>query len=773
MFIFSCSDILNNPEYYDEKNKLIIVSDKNNFSQVNQLDFLRNKIQYSEIGVFIDVNNRIFEELLHYCLINRLIIYLKITSDTNLSVIQTLRDVDLVAIIDYSEIYHFPSAMIDAIVKMNINICLIGRDISFQDTIEVYEKFLEKGFSRIFNLIACDKENKSIIQGGLITREEIEKFNIKSNMCIKSRVEYLKQNIMKRHNRDITKYDEEKIDVLFVNLIVVSAPIIFKKNLGIEYLTSVLNCAGYRAECLYSTHLLVLSEIEQLILKKQIKIIGFSCMQDNIHVVKHLIKFLKNKYPDIVFFVGGAQSIDLGREFLKESKSDYIMVGESEKYIIDFVDAIIKKEKQIENIKNLRFIDSKGNFRETPRGDLIDNLDNIPFPNYIYKNDDSLNIVGVITGRGCPFNCSFCYEGAKEKTVRYRSVSNVIEEISLILKNNKNVKHIQFYDDTFTVNSLRTRELCRELKKIHENYGITWSCEIHCQTIYNDSELIQIMVDAGLVEAQIGLESGNDEILKRYNKKITLDMILKTIENCNKAGLRSLQGNILLAGAGETKEQINEYFELVEKLLLVGKGMLQLSVVMFWPFPSTPISVNPDLYGVKIIQEQCEYSINSIKNFVSESEFVSREEYITYYYSLNNRIEDIYLRLASEMDAKEASKYWKPRGFDKLSPWGKALSKFEHMSVFFFAKSNANVGNLNDDNVYPIRTFNMLSYVENKIYLKNINLILENFDSRILELCNGKNTINEIGERLGVPSETIHDRLSFMETKMLVYGSVI
>ena len=53
---------------------------------------------------------------------------------------------------------------------------------------------------------------------------------------------------------------------------------------------------------------------------------------------------------------------------------------------------------------------------------------------------------------------------------------------------------------------------------------------------------------------------------------------------------------------------------------------------MFWPFPSTPISVNPDLYGVKIIQEQCEYSINSIKNFVSESEFVSREEYITYYY---------------------------------------------------------------------------------------------------------------------------------------------
>ena len=67
----------------------------------------------------------------------------------------------------------------------------------------------------------------------------------------------------------------------------------------------------------------------------------------------------------------------------------------------------------------------------------------------------------------------------------------------------------------------------------------------------------------------------------------------------------------------------------------------------------------------------------------------------------------------------------------------------------------------------------LVSYVENKIYLKNINLILENFDSRILELCNGKNTINEIGERLGVPSETIHDRLSFMETKMLVYGSVI
>ena len=134
-------------------------------------------------------------------------------------------------------------------------------------------------------------------------------------------------------------------------------------------------------------------------------------------------------------------------------------------------------------------------------------------------------------------------------------------------------------------------------------------------------------------------------------------MIIQTVENCKKAGIYMLEGNIMLGAAGETKEQLlfqiphrffsscykilalylhlkwryhrktesflHSYeanFDFAEQLIIAGKGMIQIYPVLLWPFPNTPITLNPSKYGVKIIEEQCEYTVNCISNCVSESE---------------------------------------------------------------------------------------------------------------------------------------------------------
>lgn len=361
----------------------------------------------------------------------------------------------------------------------------------------------------------------------------------------------------------------------------------------------------------------------------------------------------------------------------------------------------------------------------------------------------------------------------KRKKVRYRSLDNVFEEISVLIKNKSNLRTIQFYDDTFTLNLERVMEFCRRFQPIYKEFGINWVCEIHCQTVYDKPDMIRKMVESGLIEAQIGLESVENSILTKINKKSTREMIFKTIEHCKNAGLYILEGNLLLAATDETKTQIESYYDAIEQLLLAGKGMLQLYVVMFWPFPNTPISNNPSKYGIRILPDQCEYSLNSIKNFVSESENISREEYIEYFSALNDRIESIYKKICSTMNRDEAAKHWRNGSFSSISSWGKSLSTFNHMNTYFKAHDGKNTVSASTKGAYLIRTFDMLVYNGKSLYIKEADITVSELDSRILELSNGANTIDDIAKVLMVEPHKICERVNDLENRMLLYGSII
>ncbi len=770
--IMNYCEIVRDLRLIDKESNHILLKDSEGTYSVNKLKDLISSIKHAEVSLFVSLKS-ISGELVEFCIAHRLILYFAIQMDYDMTCLQQLSKLDLVAIISEDDAERLPDEIICKIVNINLNLIIKVKDGDFRRISCIYERFLSKGFTRLIQL-SCETilYGINVEQICLINRHMIEHFNIDQNVSVRSQIESLKRNAMKRHNRMLSVKNKNKISVCFVNVNVNLHTHLERKNLGIEYLASVLNSRGYTADCLYCDKLALMSKLETLISENDIKVIGFSCMQDNVYVIQNSIKYLKSKYPHIVFIVGGAQAVALGKEFIHDSGVDYIMVGESENYITELMDFIIYHKGNIEEINNICYLNTKGEFVRNPQGKLICQLDNLPFPNYVLKNDDSLTYAGIITGRGCPFKCAFCYQGAKEKTVRYRSLDNVFEEISLLIKNNKNVKMIQFYDDTFTLDANRVREFCNRMKKIYEEFGIRWICEIHCQTVYDKPELLKLMVEAGLNEAQIGIESGDNTILKKLNKTITSDMIIQTVENCKKAGIYMLEGNIMLGAAGETKEQLEANFDFAEQLIIAGKGMIQIYPVLLWPFPNTPITLNPSKYGVKIIEEQCEYTVNCISNCVSESESVTRQEFVEYYYQLRDRISEVYSKVACTLNAQEAGKHWFNGSFTFVEQWGRSLSAIKYMNTFFIAKGKNNV-DLSDDNVYPVRTFDILSYKDNMLYLRESDLLIETFDSRILEICNGKNNVKEIAERLGADIKTIHERLFALEDKMLVYGSAI
>lgn len=770
---FSYYEVEKNLELLDKKGNHILIADGDETYSVSKLKILIDSIKQAEISLYINLNSYLPQDFIDFCISHRLILYFDLISDCNMDHLQQLSKLDLVAILPEDNVETLADQTINIIIDHNVNLCVLVKDGEFQRIASLYERFLNQGFTRIFNITyEPRKVEYNAEQINLINRCMIEQFNFNQNISIRSQIENLKRNVFKRHNRMLNIKNVSKTNIYFVNVNVNLHMHLERKNLGIEYLASVLNSRGYNADCLYSDKLTLLSKIEVLIEENDVKVIGFSCMQDNIYVVKNAIKYLKSKYADIVFLVGGAQAVALGEMFIQESGVDYIMVGESEYCITDLMDYIFYQKGSIEDINNICYINHNGDYIENAQGELICDLDAIPFPNYVLKNDDSLTYAGILTGRGCPFKCAFCYQGVKEKTVRYRSLDNVFEEISLLLKNNKNVKAIQFYDDTFTLDAKRVREFCKRFSKIHEEFGISWICEIHCQTVYDKPELMKLMVEAGLNEAQIGIESGDDGILKKLNKSITSDMIIQTIENCRKAGLYMLEGNIMLGAAGETKEQLEANLDYVERLILAGKGMLQIYPVMLWPFPHTPITIDPAKYGVKIIEEQCDYTINCISNCVSESDSVPRQEFVDHFYRLSERISEIYIEIASQLNAKEARKHWLNGSFSFVEQWGRSLSAYKYMNTFFIAKDKNDV-DLSNDEVYPIRSFDVLSYEKDQLYLRETKLLIDPLDSRILEISNGKNNVKEIANRLGVDIKVVHERLNALEDKMLVYGATI
>lgn len=755
-------DLLDKPELH------ILLWVNNALINDDNLYRLSSLIDTAEISIGVPVDLNLTDKFYEWCELNHIVLYVRITEEKDLNFVLPLKNIELVVLISSEFLKETNNNFVRKISYLSPHICLIINDGDYGRASHFYNQLIENGFSGLFNTTINTHLDRYTL---FVNREMISSFRITRNLKTRDEIDKISLNTLKRYNRSIANIVRQNIEIVFVNLNL-SPDYSDRKNLGIEYLASTLNSFGYGVKCLYSQQLKFLAEIEDLIIQTPtLKVIGFSCMQDNVHTISNAIRYIKDKYPHLKFIIGGAQAIALDESFIRSNFVDYIMVGESEKNIVPLMDYICRNEGALEKISGIRYITLDGQFVENTQSDLIEDLDLLPFPLYVYERDDTMRHTGIITGRGCPFNCSFCYEGAKEKTVRYRSLTNVFEEISLIIQNKKNIKVIQFYDDTFTLDKERVRSFCERYKPIYDKYKINWACEMHCQTVYREPDLIKLMVDCGLIDAQIGLESGNYNILKKLNKQLTPDMIFATIDACKAAGLKRLEGNVLLGAAGENEMQLEEQFTFAERLLQHGKGMFELNVALFWPYPNTPITKNPEEYGVKILSEQCDYTINSIKNMVTESYDLSRQKFVAHYFELSKKIAALYDEITRGFTASEILQQWGKEIFSSKSKWAQSITKYSYITRFLSAKLCNNVKL--SSTVFPIRTFDLLSYDNNCLHLDEASISFNNLQSRILELCNGKNNVKGISERLNLTIDTVLEQICNLEEQMFLYSSTI
>ncbi|MDP3880109.1 MAG: radical SAM protein [Dehalococcoidales bacterium] len=199
--------------------------------------------------------------------------------------------------------------------------------------------------------------------------------------------------------------------------------------------------------------------------------------------------------------------------------------------------------------------------------DYTENLDALPYPAWdlfpidyyslfrLPRTDNKDRCFPVLSGRGCPFRCNFCYR--MYQGYRLRSPEKVGEEIKY-LKNKYSINYIQFDDELFMISPERTDEMCDVLQPLE----MKWWCNGRLN--YAKPKVLKRMREAGCVFVNYGIECFDDTVLKNMNKNLTTKQIQEGIEATLKEGI-SPGFNMIWGNIGDTKETLRKSVDFLLK----------------------------------------------------------------------------------------------------------------------------------------------------------------------------------------------------------------
>ncbi|MFH1453836.1 MAG: radical SAM protein [Armatimonadota bacterium] len=347
-----------------------------------------------------------------------------------------------------------------------------------------------------------------------------------------------------------------------------------------------------------------------------------------------LTKITKEVNPNIKVCTGGPHVTIYPEETLSQPAIDYIITGEAEYAFTDLIDKL-KDNKDLSRVPNLGYKEN-GKIKINPVQEVINELDKLPFPDrkmtcyekYYSILDKTRPITTMITSRGCPFQCFFCYQ--KNTGWRSRSAENIADEIEECVK--MGIKNIFIFDETFTVNKKRVLKICDEI--IKRKIKIEWDIRSRVDTI--DEEMLIALKKAGCKRISYGIESGNTRILNVLKKEINLEKAEKIAKLTKKHGFTVLL-DFMIGSPEETKKEIEESMALALKM---DPHFVQFSVTTC--LPATELYDLAIKQGVVKSDVWKEFALNPTESFKPPLWNIFSEDQISQI--LNNCYKRFYVR---------------------------------------------------------------------------------------------------------------------------------
>jgi anaerobic magnesium-protoporphyrin IX monomethyl ester cyclase len=356
----------------------------------------------------------------------------------------------------------------------------------------------------------------------------------------------------------------------------------FEEPLGVLYLSAVCKKNNHEVYAVNNN----LCKIEDKIKAVKPDLLAVSVLTPSFPYLFENIKKTRARYNIPTVF--GGPHATFFPEIVKSAEIDYVFMGECEEAFVEFLN-LLDEGKTIDGVSNLVFIDGNGQVRQNPVKPLIGRLEDLPFPDrdlfVDYEQFYKADVKSIIAGRGCPYNCSYCfndqyhkmYEGLG-KTMRVRSVDNIVEEC-LELKHKYKARMLHFFDDIFPYQK-------DWLKEFAEKYTRKVDLPFFTNTRFDtcSEEYIKDLSMAGCKTLLIGVETGNEELRKMVLKRrMTNKMMIEKARMIHSYGIKIYTQNIIGLPYGSLEKD----FETLKLNIDLKADLAQAYTCQ--PYPKTEI----------------------------------------------------------------------------------------------------------------------------------------------------------------------------------------
>lgn len=346
-------------------------------------------------------------------------------------------------------------------------------------------------------------------------------------------------------------------------------------------------------------------------------LIGISLMTTEHYWMVDAVKDMHESMPETKIIVGGVHAVIYPDAVISVPCVDFACNSDGEHVLLELCRALEGGKRDWSLIRGLVYKNGNGTVCSNGRADfyiyspeIVE--DRTPyFTRYSIMSKDT--VPRFIASRGCPYNCSFCYneqirdifKNDHGKYLRYKDPDNLIQEISNVCKNRK-VESVFFVDDLFCTNKNWLAQFLNVYKK---EIGYPFMCTARANLM--NEELARILSEGGCQTISFGIETGNEFIREKIlNKKVSDKQIIECGRIANKYGIQTQTSNMFCL-PDETLQDAYKTIEINQKA-----GTYQPFCSLFMPLPNTELTN----YCIKKGYLKPDYSFKDMpRSFLKES----------------------------------------------------------------------------------------------------------------------------------------------------------
>lgn len=323
----------------------------------------------------------------------------------------------------------------------------------------------------------------------------------------------------------------------------------------------------------------------------------FSPMIPNLPFALEIAQLAKTLHPNSKTVFGGVAATPLRREIASHPAVDFVVFGRGEYALPTLVDCIVQGG-DFDEVRNLaRKLDS-GELYISPFEYPWMPVRDIPppkidlFPSEVGRDIRYLRQVYAL---GCPYRCSFCTIQTIGQKADYFPIDRVVSEIRRYKEHYGNHHNIYFGDETFTVNSERTLDICKALA---EEGNVSYDIQTRLNLL-NDETVLNALKTSGCKWVEIGIESINQDTQDRHKQRSNLRVLEDSLKRVRDAGLPTCAFMV----NGFPNQTLSDMRHSIDQAcLLIERDLLHASYLFgLVPYPGSSLFDAPESFDMKIL----------------------------------------------------------------------------------------------------------------------------------------------------------------------------